>query len=76
MQVTVEHLGGVQFEIKARQHRIACDPQYFAQSSAHFSGDSAFSLATRSHWDMSPVAGRLVGKKHAWKSTFPLLTAS
>lgn len=25
MQVTVEHLGGVQFEIKARQHRIACD---------------------------------------------------
>lgn len=25
MEVTVEHLGGVQFEIKARQHRIACD---------------------------------------------------
>jgi putative redox protein len=25
MQVTVEHLGGVQFEIKARQHRLACD---------------------------------------------------
>lgn len=25
MEVRVEHLGGVQFEIKARQHRIACD---------------------------------------------------
>ena len=25
MEVTVEHLGGVQFEIGARQHRIACD---------------------------------------------------
>lgn len=25
MEVSVEHLGGVQFEIKARQHRIACD---------------------------------------------------
>jgi putative redox protein len=25
MEVAVEHLGGVQFEIKARQHRIACD---------------------------------------------------
>jgi len=25
LKVTVEHLGGVQFEIKARQHRIACD---------------------------------------------------
>lgn len=25
MDVIVEHLGGVQFEIKARQHRIACD---------------------------------------------------
>jgi len=25
MEVTVEHLGGVQFEIKARHHRIACD---------------------------------------------------
>ena len=25
MEVMVEHLGGMQFEIKARQHRIACD---------------------------------------------------
>lgn len=25
MDVSVEHLGGVQFEIKARQHTIACD---------------------------------------------------
>jgi putative redox protein len=25
MEVWVEHLGGVQFEIKARQHAIACD---------------------------------------------------
>lgn len=25
MDVTVEHLGAVQFEIKARQHSIACD---------------------------------------------------
>lgn len=25
MEVDVEHLGSVQFEIKARQHRIACD---------------------------------------------------
>src|SRR5215471_18036360 len=25
MEVIIEHLGGVQFEIKARQHRIACD---------------------------------------------------
>jgi len=25
MKVLVEHLGGVQFEIKARQHTIACD---------------------------------------------------
>jgi putative redox protein len=25
MEVSVEHLGGVQFEIKARHHRIACD---------------------------------------------------
>jgi|SRR5215472_8326518 len=25
MEVIVEHLGGVQFEIKARQHRIVCD---------------------------------------------------
>jgi uncharacterized OsmC-like protein len=25
MKVTVEHLGGVQFEITARQHKIACD---------------------------------------------------
>lgn len=25
MEVWVEHLGGVQFEIKARQHTIACD---------------------------------------------------
>jgi len=25
MEVIVEHLGGVQFEIKARQHRITCD---------------------------------------------------
>lgn len=25
MDVQVEHLGGVQFEIKARQHSIACD---------------------------------------------------
>ena len=25
MKVVVEHLGGVQFEIRARQHRIACD---------------------------------------------------
>jgi len=25
MEVRVEHLGGVQFEIKARQHTIACD---------------------------------------------------
>jgi len=25
MNVIVEHLGGVQFEIKARQHKIACD---------------------------------------------------
>jgi len=25
VEVTVEHLGAVQFEIKARQHRIACD---------------------------------------------------
>ena len=25
MEVTVEHLGAVQFEIKARQHAIACD---------------------------------------------------
>ena len=25
MEVTVEHLGAVQFEIKARQHTIACD---------------------------------------------------
>ena len=25
MNVSVEHLGGVQFEIKARQHKIACD---------------------------------------------------
>lgn len=25
MQISVEHLGGVQFEIKARQHTIVCD---------------------------------------------------
>src|SRR5450756_1827543 len=25
MEVTVEHLGAVQFEIKARQHTISCD---------------------------------------------------
>ncbi|MGB9030158.1 MAG: OsmC family protein [Acidobacteriaceae bacterium] len=25
MEITVEHLGSVQFEIKARQHTIACD---------------------------------------------------
>jgi len=25
MQVSIEHLGGVQFEIRARQHSIACD---------------------------------------------------
>jgi putative redox protein len=25
MEVTVEHIGAVQFEIKARQHTIACD---------------------------------------------------
>jgi putative redox protein len=25
MEVRVEHLGGVQFEIQVRQHRIACD---------------------------------------------------
>jgi putative redox protein len=25
MEVLVEHLGGVQFEIKARQHKIVCD---------------------------------------------------
>ena len=25
MEVSVEHLGAVQFEIKARQHTIACD---------------------------------------------------
>jgi uncharacterized OsmC-like protein len=25
MEVTVEHLGSVQFEIRARQHTIACD---------------------------------------------------
>lgn len=25
MEVTIEHLGAVQFEIKARQHSIACD---------------------------------------------------
>ena len=25
MEVTVEHLGAVQFEIKARQHRLVCD---------------------------------------------------
>src|SRR5580765_185781 len=25
MEVTVEHLGAVQFEISARQHKIACD---------------------------------------------------
>ena len=25
MEVQVEHLGGVQFEVKARQHTIACD---------------------------------------------------
>jgi len=25
MEITVEHLGAVQFEIKARQHTIACD---------------------------------------------------
>ena len=25
MEVTIEHLGGVQFEIKARRHRITCD---------------------------------------------------
>lgn len=25
MEVTVEHLGAVQFEVKARQHTIACD---------------------------------------------------
>lgn len=25
MEVTIEHLGGVQFEIRARQHRIASD---------------------------------------------------
>lgn len=25
MQVTVEHLGGMQFEVLARQHRIVCD---------------------------------------------------
>jgi uncharacterized OsmC-like protein len=25
MEVTVEHLGGVQFEARARQHRIVCD---------------------------------------------------
>ena len=25
MEVTVEHLGGMQFKIRARQHRIACD---------------------------------------------------
>src|SRR5690242_8607277 len=25
MEISVEHLGGVQFEIKARQHTIACD---------------------------------------------------
>src|SRR5579864_5863125 len=25
MEVTVEHLGAVQFEIKARQHSISCD---------------------------------------------------
>jgi len=25
MEVSVDYLGGVQFEIKARQHTIACD---------------------------------------------------
>jgi putative redox protein len=25
MEIRVEHLGGVQFEVKARHHRIACD---------------------------------------------------
>ena len=25
MEVTVDHLGAVQFEIKARQHTIPCD---------------------------------------------------
>jgi len=25
MEVSIEHLGGVQFEIRARQHTIACD---------------------------------------------------
>src|SRR6516162_793915 len=25
MEITVEHLGAVQFEIRARQHRIVCD---------------------------------------------------
>ena len=25
MEVIVEHLGGLQFEIKARQHRVVCD---------------------------------------------------
>ena len=28
MEVTVEHLGAVQFEIKARQHTIACDQPF------------------------------------------------
>ena len=25
MEITVEHLGAVQFEIRARQHTITCD---------------------------------------------------
>jgi uncharacterized OsmC-like protein len=28
MEVIVEHLGGVQFEIKARQHRVVCDQPF------------------------------------------------
>ncbi|HET6179476.1 MAG TPA: OsmC family protein [Candidatus Sulfotelmatobacter sp.] len=36
MEVTVEHLGAVQFEIKARQHTIACDQP--AENGGHDEG--------------------------------------
>ena len=35
MEISVEHLGGVQFEIKARQHIIACQqPEMAAMTKA------------------------------------------
>jgi uncharacterized OsmC-like protein len=75
MEVTVEHLGAVQFEIKARQHSIACDQP--VESGGHDEGMTPPELMLASLGSCAAFYAAQYLRKHklAQEGTKVLITA-